>query len=215
MAHFSDELFNFLVMFQGFLPAAWKSESARMFAHRSHAHMKSAGNLCIVGEWHPQDRLHRRHRRANFAIKAHSPNTVAGRELNGSLSGSARFILPLTDYGNRSFFTKNRPLWASFITYEQLAIFESSRIAGSNIRTGCAVTGRYHHDHRRIIDEPHCRTVYHRRPWGLLSHNQRRIFTLARVASQIRRKARRFHFINGPQASVWPSSTVRRGAGHP
>jgi hypothetical protein len=30
--------------------------------------------------------------------------------LNGSLSGSARFTLLLTDYGKRSIFTANRPL---------------------------------------------------------------------------------------------------------
>jgi hypothetical protein len=32
-------------------------------------------------------------------------------ELNGSLSGLARFIVLLTDYGQRSIFATNRPCW--------------------------------------------------------------------------------------------------------
>jgi hypothetical protein len=32
-------------------------------------------------------------------------------ELNGSLSGSARFTLLLTDYGTRSIFSAKRPSW--------------------------------------------------------------------------------------------------------
>src|SRR5271154_5270375 len=44
-----------------------------------------------------------------------------------------------------------------------------------------AIMGKFYHDHRRIIDKSHCRTVYHRRPRCLFSDNQRRIFTLAGV----------------------------------
>jgi hypothetical protein len=32
-------------------------------------------------------------------------------ELKGSLSGSVRFIVPLTEYGQRSIFAMNRPCW--------------------------------------------------------------------------------------------------------
>ena len=57
LALLADQFLNFLVMFQGFLPAAWKSESARMLADGADAHMKFPGNLCIVGKRCLQHRL--------------------------------------------------------------------------------------------------------------------------------------------------------------
>ena len=39
-------------------------------------------------------------------------------EPNGSLSGSARFTLLLTHYGQRSIFARNRPYWSNWVGAE-------------------------------------------------------------------------------------------------
>jgi hypothetical protein len=55
--------------------------------------------------------LPRRHTLFNLADDVRFSFERRTRDLNGSLSGSARFTSLLTDFGIRSIFAANRPYW--------------------------------------------------------------------------------------------------------